>query len=84
MVSLEQPSYAPLMKQKKYLDKFDYILTYDLDSTLPIITIHPHFSAIEYVNALLVQLWHLSSHLRILVAFTPPFTFQITGTSMRQ
>jgi len=84
MVSLEQPSYAPLMKQKKYLDKFDYILTYDLDSTLPIITIHPHFSAIEYVNALLVQLWHLSSHLRIPVAFTPPFTFQITGTSMRQ
>lgn len=54
MVSLEQPSYAPLMKQKKYLDNFDYILTYDLDSTLPIITIHPHFSAIEYVNALLV------------------------------
>lgn len=49
MVSLEQPSYAPLMKQKSYLDKFDYILTYDLDSTVPIITIHPHYSAIEYV-----------------------------------
>jgi len=47
MVSLEQPSYAPLMNQKKYREKFDYTLTYDLDSTVPVISIHPHFSAKE-------------------------------------
>jgi hypothetical protein len=47
MVSLEQPAYAPLMKQQQYLKKFDYTLTYDLDSTIPIITIHPQYSAKE-------------------------------------
>jgi len=47
MVSLEQPAYAPLMKQPKYLAKFDYTLTYDLDSTIPVITIHPHYAAKE-------------------------------------
>ena len=51
MVSLEQPAYAPLMKQARYLSKFDYTLTYDLDSTVPIITIHPHYAAKEYFNA---------------------------------
>lgn len=51
MVSLEQPAYAPLMKSEKYLDKFDYIMTYDLDSTIPIITIHPHYASEEYYNA---------------------------------
>jgi hypothetical protein len=52
MVSLEQPAYAPLMKKPAYLKKFDYTMTYDLDtSAVPIITIHPHYAAREYFDA---------------------------------
>ena len=58
MVSLEQPAYAPLMKKQAYLNKFDYLMTYDLDtSAVPIITIHPHYSAREYFDAKPVP-WH--------------------------
>ena len=41
LVSLEQERYAPLLKKPGYVKKFDYVMTYDLDSTLPMITIHP-------------------------------------------
>lgn len=52
MVSLEQPAYAPLMKHPAYTSKFDYLMTYDLDtSTVPVITIHPHYAAKEYFEA---------------------------------
>lgn len=51
MVSLEQPAYAPLMKDRNYVNKFDYTMTYDLDSVLPVITIHPHYASREYFAA---------------------------------
>ena len=48
LVSLEQERYAPLLKNKNYVRRFDYVMTYDLDSTLPMITIHPHWDAAHY------------------------------------
>ena len=48
LVSLEQEKYAPLLKDKVYVSKFDYVMTYDLDSTLPMISIHPHWDAPHY------------------------------------
>ena len=51
MVSLEQPEYAPLMKNDGYVSKFDWTATYDLESTVPTITISPHFTAKDYHEA---------------------------------
>ena len=51
MVSLEQPGYAPLMNDKSYVSKFDYIMTYDLETTVPTITVSPHHTAQEYHDA---------------------------------
>jgi hypothetical protein len=51
MVSLEQPEYAPLMKDAGYVDKFDWTATYDLESSVPTITISPHFTAEQYHEA---------------------------------
>jgi len=48
LASLEQEHYAPLLKNRNYMNKFDYVMTYDLDSTLPMITIHPHWDASAY------------------------------------
>lgn len=39
------------MKDHKYVNKFDYTMTYDLDSVLPVITIHPHYASREYFDA---------------------------------
>ncbi|GMI43906.1 hypothetical protein TrCOL_g196 [Triparma columacea] len=47
-VSLEQPGYAPLINDKSYTSRFDYSLTYDLDSSIPTITVSPHFTAEQY------------------------------------
>ena len=51
MVSLEQPGYTPLMTNPQYVSKFDMTATYDLESTIPTITIHPHFDAKYYHDA---------------------------------
>lgn len=51
LVSLEQAKYAPLLKQPKYMRNFDATMTFDLDSTLPMITIHPHWDAPHYFQA---------------------------------
>ncbi|KAH8048361.1 alpha-(1-_3)-fucosyltransferase [Aureococcus anophagefferens] len=48
LVSLEQEKYAPLLRNKNYVRRFDYVMTYDLDSTLPMISIHPHWDAPHY------------------------------------
>ena len=50
LVSLEQERYAPLLKNPGYVRKFDYVMTYDLDSTLPMISIHPHWDAAHYFD----------------------------------
>ncbi|GMH84241.1 hypothetical protein TL16_g09863 [Triparma laevis f. inornata] len=50
-VSLEQPGYAPLLEDSSYTSKFDYSLTYDLDSSIPTITVSPHFTAQQYHDA---------------------------------
>eukprot|EP00519_Triparma_laevis_P009544 CAMPEP_0182498912 /NCGR_PEP_ID=MMETSP1321-20130603/6956_1 /TAXON_ID=91990 /ORGANISM="Bolidomonas sp., Strain RCC1657" /LENGTH=430 /DNA_ID=CAMNT_0024703025 /DNA_START=104 /DNA_END=1396 /DNA_ORIENTATION=+ len=50
-VSLEQPGYAPLLDDSGYTSKFDYSLTYDLDSSIPTITVSPHFTAQQYHDA---------------------------------
>ena len=70
MVSMEQPAYAPLMKDAGYLAKFDGTAVVarrrgrdlrpllpsqarddDLESTLPMITVHPHWDAPAYFEA---------------------------------
>jgi len=51
LASMEQPNYAPLMKDKNYMSKFDHTLTYELTSSVPIITIHPHWDADAYFDA---------------------------------
>ncbi|KAJ8608489.1 hypothetical protein CTAYLR_005728 [Chrysophaeum taylorii] len=51
LVSLEQEKYAPLLKHPKYVAKFDAIMTYALDSTLPMISVHPHWDAARYYEA---------------------------------
>lgn len=50
-VSLEQPGYAPLLEDSSYTSKFDYSLTYDLGSSIPTITVSPHFTAQQYHDA---------------------------------
>ena len=52
MVSLEQEDYAPLMKDKRYVEKFDWTATYSLDSDIPLTTIHPQYSAVDYHAAI--------------------------------
>lgn len=51
LVSLEQEKYAPLLRQRNYLSRFDGIMTFNLNSTLPMITIHPHWDADHYFEA---------------------------------
>jgi hypothetical protein len=53
-VSLEQPGYAPLVSDSSYTSKFDYSLTYDLESSIPTITVSPHFTAKEYHDAVVL------------------------------
>jgi hypothetical protein len=36
------------MKDASYVSKFDWTATYDLESTVPTITVSPHFTAPEY------------------------------------
>ena len=48
LVSLEQEKYAPLLRQKRYVEKFDATATFRLDSTIPMITIPPHWDADSY------------------------------------
>ncbi|KAJ1453683.1 hypothetical protein M885DRAFT_523950 [Pelagophyceae sp. CCMP2097] len=48
LVSLEQENYAPLLKDATYVSRFDWTMTYNLDSTLPMITIHPHWDSDAY------------------------------------
>ena len=40
-----------MLKRKDYTAKFDYSLTYDLDSSIPTITVSPHFTAKQYHDA---------------------------------
>lgn len=51
LVSLEQEKYAPLLRDKNYVRKFDYLMTYNLDSHVPMITVHPHWNASVYFAA---------------------------------
>lgn len=51
IVSLEQEKYAPMLKKPNYMAKFDATMTFDLDSTLPMITVHPHWTAAHYFEA---------------------------------
>lgn len=51
LVSLEQEKYAPLLRQRNYMSRFDGILTFNLNSTLPMITVHPHWNADHYFEA---------------------------------
>ena len=48
MYKRQQEKYAPLLRNKNYVRRFDYVMTYDLDSTLPMISIHPHWDAPHY------------------------------------
>ncbi|GMI07493.1 hypothetical protein TrLO_g8228 [Triparma laevis f. longispina] len=50
-VSLEQPAHAPLMEDVSYMSKFDYSLSYGLGTSVPMITVSPHFTAQEYHDA---------------------------------
>ena len=36
------------MKDPQYVNKFDWTATYDLESTIPTITVSPHFTAAQY------------------------------------
>jgi len=51
MISLEQPLYAPLMNDASYVSSFDMTATYDLQSTIPTIAIHPHYSSSDFRSA---------------------------------
>jgi hypothetical protein len=51
LVSLEQDKYAPLLRNPNYVSRFDYVMTYNLDSHLPMITVHPHWNASVYFAA---------------------------------
>ena len=47
-MSLEQPGYVPRLKDWAYVSKFDYLMTYDLDTTIPMLTIPQMYNASRY------------------------------------
>ena len=51
MVSLEQPEYAPLMKDPSYVNTFDLTATYSLESDVPVTTVHGQYSSVDYHKA---------------------------------
>ena len=48
LVSLEQPGYVPRLTDQNYVSRFDYVMTYDLDTTIPMLTIPQMYNASRY------------------------------------